>query len=167
MKNLVNFKRATWSILIFTGVAILQSCVVYRPYPENAQLLTVPDIIRMSKDGVSSKDIINDIKQSHTAYGLKADQLAKLHDEGVQDSVLNYMEQTKIDLLQQNQRYTDSSYWWMADGFYYGAFGWGWTYNYLGWGWAPTIIYNIHGGFGGVYRGGFYGGSGFREGMRR
>jgi hypothetical protein len=165
MKNLVNFKRATWSILIFAGVAILQSCVVYRPYPENAQLLTVPDIIQMSKDGVSSKDIINEIKQSHTAYGLKADQLAKLHDEGVQDSVLNYMEQTKIDLMQQKQRYTDSSYWWMADGFYYGTFGLGWPYGYLGWGWGPAVIYNVHGGFGGVYRSGFYGG--FHGGMRR
>lgn len=42
----------------------------------------------------------------------------------------NYMEETKINAVQQNQRYTDSSYWWMGgDGFYYGAFG-------LGWGWG-------------------------------
>jgi hypothetical protein len=167
MKNLINFKNAVWLTLIVAGIAILQSCVVYRPYPQNSQLLTVPDIIQMTKDGASSKDIINEINQSHTAYGLKADQLAKLHDQGVQDSVINYMEQTKLDLIQQNQRYADSSYWWMADGFYYGAFGlglgWGWPYGYLGWGWGPAVVYNFHGGYGG-YHGGYHGGGGFHGG---
>ena len=107
MKNLINLKNAIWFTLSVASIAILQSCVVYRPYPENAQLLTVPDIIQMSKDGASSKDIISEIQKSHTAYGLKADQLAKLHDQGVQDSVINYMEQTKLDLIQQNQRYAN------------------------------------------------------------
>jgi hypothetical protein len=141
MKNLVNFKNAIWFSLVVTGIASLQSCIVYRPYPENAKLLSVPDIIQMSKDSVSSKDIIAEIDQSHTVYSLKADQLVKLRDEGVQDSVLNYMEETKINAVQQNQRYSDSSYWWMGgDGFYYGAFGlgWGWPYGYMGWGWGPT-----------------------------
>ncbi|HZY24384.1 MAG TPA: hypothetical protein VFE71_01045, partial [Bacteroidales bacterium] len=119
MKNLINFKKAVYLTLIVTGIASLQSCIVYRPYPENAQLLKVPDIIQMSKDGVSSKDIINEINQTHTVYSLKADQLVKLRDEGVQDSVLNYMEETKINAIQQNQRYADSAYWMMAsDGFY-------------------------------------------------
>jgi hypothetical protein len=164
MKNLMNFKNAIWFTLFVSGIAILQSCIVYRPYPENAQLLKVPDIIQMSKDGVSSKDIISEIKESHTAYGLKADQLAKLHDQGVQDSVINYMEQTKLDLIQQNQRYANSSYWSMANGFYYVAFGlgFGWPYGYLGWGWGPTIVYSVHGGYGGGYHGG-----GYHGGMRR
>ena len=162
MKKIINFRHATWLTLIVTGLAILQNCVVYRPYPENAQLFTVPDIIQMSKDGAWSKDIINEINKSHTAYNLKADQLAKLRDEGVQDSVINYMEQTRIDLIQQNQRYNDSSYWWMANGFFYGALGWGWPYGYFGVNWAPAVIYNVNRG----YSGGFHGG-GFHGGFRR
>ena len=80
MKKLENFKNAIWFILIVTGIASLQGCIVYRPYPENAKLLSVSDIIQMSKDSVSSKDIIGEIKQSHTAYFLRADQLVKLRD---------------------------------------------------------------------------------------
>jgi hypothetical protein len=172
MKKLINFKNAIWFTLVVTGIASLQSCIVYRPYPENAKLLSVPDIIQMSKDSVSSKDIIAEIDQSHTVYSLKADQLVKLRDEGVQDSVLNYMEETKINAVQQNQRYADSSYWRIAaDGFYYGAFGlgWGWPYGYMGWGWGPSIIYSVNRGFGGGFHGGggFHSGGGFHGGRGR
>ena len=126
MKKLENFKNAIWFILIVTGIASLQGCIVYRPYPENAKLLSVSDIIQMSKDSVSSKDIIGEIKQSHTAYFLRADQLVKLRDEGVQDSVLNYMEETKLRAAQQNQRYSDSYYGWPGVYGYYGGSGFGW-----------------------------------------
>jgi len=166
MKKLINIKHAICLFLTVSAVAILQSCVVYRP--NTAQLVSVPDIIQMSKDGVSSKDIISEIKQSHTAYDLKADQLIKLHNEGVQDSVINYMEETKIDLISQNQRYASSSYWWPYDGFFYGGFGWGW---------GPTIVYSLNRGFGGGYHGSYHGsyhgggnfhsGGGFHGGGRR
>ena len=110
MKKNVIIKHVLSLFLTVVTVAILQSCVVYRP--STSQLVTVPDIIQMSKDGVSSKDIISEIRQSHTAYDLKADQLIKLHEQGVQDSVINYMEETKIALMRQDQRYESSSYWW-------------------------------------------------------
>jgi len=162
MKKLMNIKHVMCLFLFATAVTILQSCVVYRPNTE--QLVTVPDIIQMSKDGLSSKDIISEIRQSHTAYNLKADQLVKLRDEGVQDSVLNYMEETKIDAIQQNQRYAASSNWWPYDGFYYGGFGLGWPYGMYGWGWGPTVIYSVNRGFGGGYHSGFHGGGGFHSG---
>jgi len=168
MKKLLNVKNAVWFTLSVAGIAVLQSCVVYRP--NTSQLVTVPDVVQMSKDGISSKDIINEISQSHTAYNLKADQLVKLHEEGVQDSVINYMEETKIDLVQQNQRYAVSSNWWPYDGFFYGGFGWGGPYYGYGWGWGPTVVYSVNRGFGDGYRGGFHGGGGRgggRGGMRR
>src|ERR1035437_8491472 len=154
MKNIINFKHAICFTLIVTGLVCLQSCIVYRPYPENTQLLSVPDIIQMSKDSVSSKDIIGEIKQSHTAYSLRADQLVKLRDEGVQDSVLNYMEETKIRAAQQNQRYANSyyGYGWPGGVGYYGGFGFG--LPYYGWGWGGTIIFSEQRRFGGGFRGG-------------
>jgi hypothetical protein len=158
MKNLISLKNAIYSALVLTGIVNLQSCVVYRP--NTSQLVSVPDIVQMSKDGLSSKDIINEIRQSNTAYNIKADQLVKLHEEGVQDSVINYMEETKVDLIQQNQRYAASSNWWLYDGFFYGGFGWGWPYPYYGWGWGPTVIYSVNRGYGGGYHGGFHGGGG-------
>jgi hypothetical protein len=164
MKKLINIKNAVGFTLSLSCIAVLQSCVVYRP--DTSQLITVPAVIQMSKDGLSSKDIINQIRQSHTAYNLKADQLVKLHEQGVQDSVINYMEETKIDLAQQNQRYAGSYNWWPYDGFYYGGFGWGGPFYGYGWGWGPTIIYSINRGYGGGYHGGFHGGGG-HGGIRR
>lgn len=160
MKNLLNFRNAFWFTLSVMGITILQSCVVYRP--DTSQLITVPDVVQMSKDGLSSRDIIDQIKQSHTAYNLKADQLVKLHEEGVQDSVINYMEETKMNLVRQNERYAASSYWRPYNGFFYGGFGWGGPYYGLyGWGWGPTIIYSVNRGFGGGFHGG---GGGFHRG---
>jgi hypothetical protein len=162
MKKLIDFKMVICFTLIVTGLACLQSCIVYRPYPENTKLLSVSEIIQMSKDGVSSKDIIGEIQQSHTAYSLRADQLVKLHNEGVQDSVLNYMEETKLRSAQQNQRYSDSYNGWPGVYGYYGGLGFGWPYGFYGWGWGPTVIFSGHRGFGGGFHGGFHGGGGRR-----
>jgi hypothetical protein len=163
MKNKLNFKHVIRIILIMTGIALLQSCAVYGP--NTAQMVTVPDIIQMSKDGVSSKDIIRDIRNSHTVYGLKADQLAKLRDQGVQDSVINYMGKTKIDAIRQNQWRQDSNYWWPGfNGYLYGGLGFGWPFygGLWGWNWGPAIVFSNHGG--GFY-GGFRGESGYRGGF--
>lgn len=155
MKNLKKFKRVIHLSFIVTSVILLQGCVTYKPY--SAQLVTVPDIVQMSKDGVSSKDIIKDIRKSHTVYGLKADELAKLRDEGVQDSVINYMEKTHIDAIRRDQRMNDSYYGYPGyDGYWYGGFGLGWPYYGFGY-WGPTVIFN--GRIGGEgYHGGFHGG---------
>jgi len=64
----------------------------------------------MSKDGVPSKDIIKKIKKSHTAYSLKADQLAKLQKQGVSDSVINFMEQTHINSVIRDTQYNNPYY---------------------------------------------------------
>jgi len=108
MKKLINFRRVLYFFSIITGIIFLQSCVVYQPY--SSQQVTVPDIVKMSKDGYSSKSIIKEIRQSHTYYTLKADQLSKLQNEGVPDSVINYMEKTHIDAVRRNQQINDSYY---------------------------------------------------------
>jgi hypothetical protein len=162
MKNKINFTYVICFILIMTGAALLQSCAVYGP--NTARLVTVPDIIQMSKDGVSSKDIIRDIKRTHTVYGLKADQLANLRDQGVQDSVINYMEKTHMDAIRQNQWNQD--YWWPGyNGYLYGGLGFGWPFygGFWRWGWGPSIVFNYRGG-GGYYHGGFSGGGGLYRG---
>ncbi len=169
MKKIFTFRNTIYSILIITGLAGLQSCVVYQPYAQ--QMVTVPDIVKMSNDGVASKDIIKEIRKTHTVYSLKADQLLKLREEGVQDSVLNYMNDTKVKAARQDQRYADSYYWWTApDGFLYGGYGWGWPYGYFGWGFGPTIIYHADRDFHGenhYHGGGYHRGGVSHEGLRR
>lgn len=158
MKNLLKFKNLIYLFFITTGVMLLQSCAVYSP--KNLASVPVSDIVQMSKDGVSSKDIIKELKDSHSYYLLKADQLAKLRDEGVQDSVINFMEMTKMAAIRHDQRMQDSNYGWPGMyGYGYYGLGFGWPYGGM-WGWnmGPTVI--IRGG------GGYRGGGGFRGGRR-
>ena len=137
-------------LLIGAGLLTLQSCVVYNPY----YLPSVPvtDVVQMSKEGMSSKDIIKKMRKTHSVYLLKADQLAKLREEGVQDSVINYMEATHFNAIKQTQRLNDSYY--MYPGTLgYGFWGpgyWG-PYGYWGYDFGPAVI--IHGG-GGRFHGG-------------
>jgi hypothetical protein len=162
MKNKILIRNLIGFMFLLIIVVFIQSCAVYSP--NTAQMVTVPDIIQMSKNGVSSKDIIKDIRRSHTVYGLKADQLAKLRDQGVQDSVINYMEKTHMDAIAQNQWRQD--YWWPGyDGYWYGGFGWPYYGGFWGWnwGWGPSIVFNYRGGFHGG-EGGFHGGHGFHGG---
>ncbi len=158
MKTLLNFKNMIFLLLASAGVTGLQSCVVYQPY--SRQQVPVKDIVQMSRDGLSSKAIISDLRQSHSVYTLRANELAKLREQGVQDSVINYMEKTHFDAIRYNQRMYDSYYAWPGYG-WYGGFGW--PYDY--WGWGPTVIISEHRSFGGGYHGGFHGG--YHRGFRR
>jgi hypothetical protein len=144
MKNQKKINHSIFLVLTVAGVMLFQNCAVYNNVPP---AITVPEIVQMSKDGVDSKDIIKDIKRSRTVYWLKADQLARLRDEGVSDSVINYMEKTHINAVRQNQRLEDSNYWWPGwDGYWYGGPAFGWPYDYWRYNWGPTIIFNGHEG---------------------
>jgi len=158
MKKLIKIRNAVLLILTLTAFSVFQSCAVYNPY--DRQDIPLSDIVKMSNDGVASKQIIREIRQSHSVYALRADQIAKLRSEGVQDSVLNYMQKTHLDAVRHDQMMRDSYYGW-SGGYYgpYGGIGYGWPYGLYGWGWGPAIIISGHRSFGG-----FHGGS---HGIRR
>jgi hypothetical protein len=164
MKKRINFKKVFGFFFVIFSAAIFQRCVVSNPY--NQQQVSIPDIVQMSKDGLTSKSIISDLRHTHSVYTLKADQLAKLRDEGVQDSVINYMQKTHLDAVRSDQSAADSYYGW-SGGYYgpYGGFGFGWPYGYYGYGWGPTVVFR-GGGYYGGYHGGLHNGGG-HGGMRR
>ncbi len=153
MKRLLKIKHLVYLIIIFIGGISLQSCAVSNEYVQSS--IPVSDIVKMTKDGVSSKDIIKDLRRSHSVYFLKADQLANLRNEGVQDSVLNYMEKTHIQAIRRNQQAED--YYYGGSGFGYGWYGpgWGWPYGYGygGWAYGPSIIIRGGGGHGDFHGG--------------
>ncbi len=137
------------SFTILISLLILGGCTVYK-YSEPA--LPVSDIVQMSNEGVPSKDIIKDIRKSHSVYMLKADQIAELSRQGVPDSVLNYMDKTRINSVRQEERMYNYNYW----GPYNYGYGWGYGWPYYGYGYGymgPTVILHGHGG-GGHYHGG-------------
>jgi hypothetical protein len=65
--------------------------------------VTVPQIIEMTKAGASDQEIINEIQQSKTVYKLNGNQYARLRQKGVSNNVINYMQQTYINAVQNSQ----------------------------------------------------------------
>ena len=154
MKSPLIFKRTMFALLFTAGLIFITGCAVYNQAPSAA--LPVDDIVRMSKEGVPAKDIIKQIRQTHSVYLLPANELANLRNDGVQDSVINFMEKTQIQAARRDQATQDYYY---NSPYGYGPYmGWGWGcgWPYGGyWGWGPTVI--IRGG------GGFHGGHGDRR----
>lgn len=161
MRRVERFKPLVYLFLVITGAIYLQGCVVSQPQPVYYTPVTVPDIVKMTKDGVPTNDIINEMQKSHTVYWLKADQLAKLKGDGVADSVINYMEDTHIEAVRQNQALQNSYYWWPGwDGYYYGGPAFGWPYNFWILNWGPAVVFSDRFYFGGGFHGGGYHGRG-------
>ncbi len=104
-KNLAPKKPA--GLLLLIGATLLSGCSTFgfkQPEP-----VTIGHVIRMNKDGVPSDAIVKSMRDSDTVYRLTAAQLAELHDMGLPDQVLNYMQQTYIDAERRQQRAEDSS----------------------------------------------------------
>jgi len=151
MKSQVIFRRLISLIIISAGVFILNGCAIYAPQYQAS--LPVDNIVNMSREGVPSKDIIRKIRSSRSVYELPASELAKLKNEGVQDSVLNFMQKTHLDAVRRAQRIEDSYYgypgmfWDPYFGFgypYYSYFGYGFPYRYRDWG--PVVVVPRSGG---------------------
>ena len=83
------------SVVLFSGCATLE---FKQPEP-----VTVGQVIQMSRDGVPADKIVSKMRDSETVYRLSAAQLAELHDEGIADQVLDYMQQTYIEAERRQQ----------------------------------------------------------------
>ena len=107
-----------FSLIIYIGCAALSGNPVGPP-PDP---VTVKEVVEMTEAGLPPEIIITKIQQSHTVYRIQASQLVQLKEMGVSDEVINYMQQTYIDAVRQNQAYEDWSNFTLADdGFWYGG----------------------------------------------
>ena len=80
--------------------------------------LSAVDVIALSKDGKSAKDIIAELQRTNTVIPLRASDYVALHDQGVPDEVLNYLQLVQIEEVRWRER----------------SLYWGWGY---GWGPCP------------------------------
>jgi hypothetical protein len=109
--------RKPGALVLLICATLLGGCSAFsfkQPDP-----VTIGQVIQMNKDGVPADSIIKTMRDSDTVYRLTAAQLAELHDMGLPDQVLNYMQQTYIDAerRQQSAEDWDSDYTW-------GTFDW-------------------------------------------
>ena len=97
------WQRQGRRLVLLTGVTLFSGCAMVASKPP----VTVGDVIQMSKEGVPSETIIGKMRDSESVYPLTAKQLVELHDQGVADHVLDYMQQTYIDQQRQEQNSED------------------------------------------------------------
>jgi hypothetical protein len=72
-------------------------------FDQTEQRVTVSEVVRMSEQRVPAETILNKMRDSRSVYRLSAAQLAQLHDQGVQDEVINYMQQTYLDAVRREE----------------------------------------------------------------
>lgn len=115
--------------LIAAAALLLGGCAtigIGRPEP-----VTVDQVVAMSRSGQTTDAMLAKMRESGTVYRLSASQLAKLHDEGVPDAVLDYMQETYLESVRQRQELDDWQYWTGVDGYWYGGLPYGWSDDWL------------------------------------
>ena len=84
--------------------------------------MSAADVVAMSKEGKSPKEIIAELQRTDTVLALRASDYVALHDAGVSDEVLNYLQSAQIEDALWRER---SMYWgWNSPGWgFYGRGG--------------------------------------------
>jgi hypothetical protein len=96
------------AILALLAVLLAGCAGMQRPPPPSLE-----EVVQMSKAGTPAEDIIRRLQDSRAVYPLTGSQIAKLHEQGVPDTVLDYMQTAYMDRVRWESRmYYDSPYWW-------------------------------------------------------
>jgi len=113
LSQLIERLKKTWRrrmslSMVLAGSALLTGCAALDVDPSK-QPVMVSEVIRMSKENVPAETIVNKMRDSRAVYRLNAAQLAKLHDQGVADLVLNHMQETYLNAVRREQDLADWS----------------------------------------------------------
>ena len=113
LSQLIARLKKTWRrrmslSIVLAGSALLTGCAALGVDPSE-QPVMVSEVIRMSNENVPAETIVNKMRDSRAVYRLNAAQLAKLHDEGVADLVLNHMQETYLNAVRREQDLADWS----------------------------------------------------------
>jgi hypothetical protein len=106
------FQRQRSALIIVSWLTMLSGCAeLLSKAPEP---VTVAQVIQMSKEGTPAEVIVKRMHDSEAVYRLTAAQLAELHDLGVADRVLNYMQDSYIEAARREQSRQDWGDWNMS-----------------------------------------------------
>lgn len=89
------------AILLGLMLALLGGCAQFGAKRPPAP--TLEEIVAQSKAGVSPSTLIQRMRQSYAVYPLSAAELARLHDQGVSDEVLNYMQAAYLEQVRRDE----------------------------------------------------------------
>jgi len=87
-------QRKDRALMLLICITLLTGCAMFAP---SKPPVTLGDVIHMTQESVPPQTIIERMRDSGTVYPLTAAHLAELHDFGIDDQVLNYMQRTYIE----------------------------------------------------------------------
>jgi hypothetical protein len=137
------------------GIARLSPEDLARLMPKPEAKLPLTEIVRMSKEGATAKDVIARIRETGSRYALSASQVIDLHAQGVSVEVLDFMQSAREQELraslaeeinQREQRHADElrrEQELRRDSYYYDP----WWPAYPGYGWNYGFPFVPQGGF--------------------
>ena len=85
---------------------------------DQAKPLSGPDIVFLAKSGKTAPEIIEELRRTSTVLPLQASDILALHDSGVPNEVLDYLQRAQIDEIRWRDRYSQS--YWYGPGYYRG-----------------------------------------------
>jgi hypothetical protein len=86
----------------FIAAILLGACATFGKIPPAP---TPAEIVQLTKDGVPAGEIIRRMEESRAVYRLSASELAQLRSQGVPEEVINYMQQTYITSVRDEEWY--------------------------------------------------------------
>lgn len=79
---------------------------------------TLDQVVQMSREGVPAERIIRELQETRAVYPLTGSQIVRLHDAGVPDSVLDYLQNAYADSIRRDTRMRYEYPIWWYDCFY-------------------------------------------------
>lgn len=106
----MNPKRGS-VLVVALGIALLSlGCAGLKS--QQPPPLTQEEIIDMARAGKTDDEIVQAIKIRRSYYRLSAEDIIHLHDSGVSNAVIDFMLETYLDAVRDEQYRFDSHYYW-------------------------------------------------------
>jgi hypothetical protein len=118
--------RVPLAVLIVLSLALGGCAGMQRKPPPS-----LAEVVQMSQDGVPAETIVAQLRETRAVYPLSGSRLAQLRAEGVEDEVLDYLQQAYVNSIRWQERmYYRDPFW------SYGCIG---CYPYRPWA-APYLV---------------------------
>jgi len=85
---------------------------------EGPKPLTGAQVVELAKSGRTAPQIIEELKRTRTVLSLQASDIVALHESGVPNEVLDYLQQAQIEEIRWRERLSQS--YWYGPGLYRG-----------------------------------------------
>lgn len=90
------------------GAALIASCAGLQRRPPPA----LYEIVEMSRAGMPPEEIVRILQETRAMYPLTGSQIVRLHQDGVPDSVLDYLQNAYAEAIRWDARWRSESMYW-------------------------------------------------------